>query len=119
MHDTYLAIQMDEILSRYLLILLLSLLHTERYCPDPLPPIDGLSDWDSVAFGGGNTLYGQLVTYSCGLGRKLKRNWIQNGTQMEDLVPSHGINCQWNKEWDPSDQVSSTLIIRQKNNFSL
>ncbi len=74
-------------------------LRIERYCFDPpdVPFNGGQSDWNTV-YKGAKTPYSTVVTYSCGLGRKLFK-YDANGTA--STMDSQALTCQWDQTWSP------------------
>ena len=77
---------------------------TERFCFDPPdPPYNGGQyDWNNV-YEGSKTPYSTMVTYTCGLGRKLIK-YTNNGTIQMD---KQELTCQWDQTWYPATVMSS------------
>ncbi len=73
---------------------------TERLCYDPPYPSynGGEYDWREEHFRGGKTPYSTVVTYTCGLGRKL----FSTIGQSETIVDSLALTCKWDWTCNPS-----------------
>ena len=77
---------------------------SERLCFDPpAPPYNGgQSDWNKNAYEGTRTPFGTVVTYTCGLGRKLAK-YMNDGSRL--LYDSKTFRCEWNRIWTPAEAV--------------
>ena len=65
------------------------------------------SDWNEALYKGARTPYATVVTYSCGLGRKLF-NYDTADTIEYDTA---NFTCQWDRTWFPEGQVGNTGYI--------
>ena len=75
---------------------------SERFCFDPpTPPYNGGEYNWNTAFVGGLTPYNTLVTYTCGLGRRLA-NYTDNDIIFYDSID---LRCEWDRTWSPNGPV--------------